>query len=209
MHWPDDMTEACGATPSPAPSPGPAPTPPPTPTPTPPTPTPTPTPSPSPSPAGTNPVNPSEDNCDKLGSCSPSSFCSKVSNKACSFPEPSINIAKEIKQLGCRQCTQASASKHPICSADALKSTLVTPSGIQAAFCNDEYLVIHANGMPDHETHLDGVPRPPGGGGSGSYDQQCVTRSFVHQFQTFKIPLKYTLLANGRSNKVYGKLPDT
>jgi hypothetical protein len=158
--------------------------------------------------ASTNPINPSTDNCDELDSCSPTSFCSRVSNPTCSTPEPSINIADEIEQLGCRQCTQASVSEHPICSADGLKNTLVTPSGIQAAFCNDKYLVIHANGMPDHETYLEGVPRPPGGGGGGSYDDQCVTRSFVHQFQTFKIPLEYTLLENGSSNKVYGELPD-
>merc|ERR1719230_1984787 len=99
------MEEACGASPSPSPSP-PSPTPPaPTPSPV-PSPSPTPTPTPSPSPAGTNPINPTADNCDELDSCSPTSFCSRVSNPSCTFPEPSINIANEIEQLGCRQCTQ-------------------------------------------------------------------------------------------------------
>lgn len=193
-HWPHDMSEACEVSPSPAPTPSPQPTP-----------TPSPTPSPSPSPYPDTPVTPSTASCDALDSCSPTSFCSKVSNEACKFPEPSIDIAAKIEALGCRQCTQASA---PICSKAALEDALVLPSGIQAAYCNDEFLVIHANGMPSHDTNLDGVPRPPGGGGSGSYDDQCVTRSFVHQFQTFKVPLTYALLEDGRTNKVYGELPD-
>jgi len=108
-------------------------------------------------------------------------------------------MATEIKSLGCRQCTQASPSKHPMCSAETLKKTLALPSAIQAAFCNDDYLVIWTLGKPNHATNLAGVPRPPGGG-SGSYDKQCVTRSFVTQSQTFKIPLNYTLLADGRKN---------
>jgi len=108
-------------------------------------------------------------------------------------------MATEIKSLGCRQCTQASPSKHPMCSAEMLKKTLALPSAIQAAFCNDDYLVIWTLGKPNHATNLAGVPRPPGGG-SGSYDKQCVTRSFVTQSQTFKIPLNYTLLADGRKN---------
>lgn len=94
-----------------------------------------------------------------------------------------------------------------MCSAKALKSALVLPSAVQAAFCNDEYLVIHSQGQPNHVTNLAGVPRPPGGG-DGSYAQDCVTRSFVMQSQTFKIPLNYSLLADGRKNKVQGQLPD-
>jgi len=130
-----------------------------------------------------------------------------VSNKACSFPDPEINMAKEIKSLTCRQCTQASPAKHPICSAKALKASLALPSAVQAAFCNDEFLVIHSHGQPNHATNLAGVPRPPGGG-DGPYESSCVTRSFVMQSQTFKIPLSYTLAADGRKNKVEGQLPD-
>lgn len=116
-------------------------------------------------------------------------------------------MAKEIKTLKCRQCTQASPSKHPICSSEALKGALQLPSAIQAAFCNDDFLVIHSQGQPNHKTNLDGVPHPPGGGDK-PYGQDCVTRSFVMQSQTFKIPLTYSLLADGRKNKVEGQLPD-
>jgi len=158
-----------------------------------------PSPSPTPSP-DSYPNNASKANCDSVDSCSPTSFCQRVTNKACSAPEPSIDMAAEIKSLGCRQCTQAPSSKHPMCSAASLKKTLVQPSAIQAAFCNDDFLVIWSLGRPNHATNLNGVPRPPGGGGGGSYDDQCVTRSFVTQSQTFKIPLNYSLLADGRKN---------
>jgi len=116
-------------------------------------------------------------------------------------------MAKQIKTLKCRQCTQASPSKHPICSAEALKARLQIPSAVQAAFCNDEFLVIHSQGEPNHATNLAGVPKPPGGGDK-PYAWDCVTRSFVMQSQTFKIPLDYSLLADGRKNKVEGHLPD-
>jgi hypothetical protein len=116
-------------------------------------------------------------------------------------------MAKEIKTLKCRQCTQASPEKHSICSTKALKETLILPSEIQAAFCNDEYLVIHSQGRPNHPTYLEGVPRPPGGSDK-PYDKDCVTRSFAMQSQTFKIPLNYSLLKDGRKNKVEGALPD-
>jgi len=151
-------------------------------------------------------VNPSTLNCDTKDSCSPTSFCSKVTNKACTFPDPGVNMAAEIKSLGCRKCTQAPSTKHPICSSKALKATLVEPSAVQAAFCNDDFLVIHTQGRPNHETYLQGVPHPPGGG-SGGYADQCVTRSFAMQSQSFKIPLNYSLLADGMSNTVEGRLP--
>lgn len=171
-----------------------------------PSPSPGPSPSPSPSPAvGPAPINPSTVNCDTIDSCSPT-FCEKVTNKACSFPDPGVNMAKEITSLGCRTCSQASPAKHPICSSNALKSTFVSPSAVQAAFCNDDYLVIHTQGQPNHATYLQGVPRPPGGG-DGPYESSCVTRSFVMQSQTFKIPLNYSLLADGMTNTVEGRLP--
>lgn len=94
-----------------------------------------------------------------------------------------------------------------MCAAKALKSALALPSAVQAAFCNDDFLVIHTLGQPNHATNLAGVPHPPGGGDK-PYPQDCVTRSFVPQSQTFKIPLHYTLLADGRKNKVEGELPN-
>jgi hypothetical protein len=126
-----------------------------------------------------------------------------VNNSACSASEPSIDFAKEVKSVKCKVCTQASSTKHKYCSGEMLKKTLVTPSGIQAAFCNDEYLVVWTNGRPTHATNLYGVPRPPGGGADGSpYEEQCVTRTFVTQSQTFKIPLNFTLLADGQNNTI-------
>lgn len=65
-------------------------------------------------------------------------------------------------------------------------STLVAS---QAAYCTDKFLVVHSDGSPNHKTYLSAIPRPPGGG-TGSYDSSCVTRTFARQWMTFKVPLQ-------------------
>ena len=67
-----------------------------------------------------------------------------------------------------------------------------SPDGqIKAAYCNDQFLVIHSNGQPNHLTYLDNIPTPPGAGGEGlntvSPYTQCHTRGKVDQWQSFKV----------------------
>ncbi|MEW5318335.1 MAG: hypothetical protein WDW38_009563 [Sanguina aurantia] len=73
--------------------------------------------------------------------------------------------------------------------------------GIKAAYCTDQFLVVHSDGSPNHATYLNGIPKPPGGGAEGtSYVNQCVTRTFARQWFTFKVPINFVLLAAGASN---------
>jgi hypothetical protein len=64
----------------------------------------------------------------------------------------------------------------------------ITGVGVKAAYCNDQFLVIHSNGRPNHKDGLSLIPRPPGEGGV-PYTQACVTRSFHPSFNSFKVPL--------------------
>ena len=56
-------------------------------------------------------------------------------------------------------------------------------SGIKAAYCNDEFLVVHSDGQPGHPTTLDAIQRPPGSvqSSASGYTSQCVTRSIKGQ----------------------------
>lgn len=60
-------------------------------------------------------------------------------------------------------------------------------------------MIIYSNGVPNHNTMLPYMPRPPGGG-AGSYDQQCVTRSYVAQPFIWKIPLNPVALSTADSS---------
>jgi hypothetical protein len=63
--------------------------------------------------------------------------------------------------MKCKKCTQSNDKK---CSKDSLNKNFISGgAGITAAYCNDEFLVIWSLGLPNHETHLDYIPRPPGG----------------------------------------------
>ena len=55
--------------------------------------------------------------------------------------------------------------------------------GLKAAYCTDQYLVVHSDGTPNHQDTLNLIPRPPGDSSTGStYGSQCVTRSRETQF---------------------------
>jgi len=60
--------------------------------------------------------------------------------------------------------------------------------GLKAAYCNDNFLVIHSSGKANHKDGLTNIPRPPGAGGV-SYSSACVTRSYHNQYAVHKIPL--------------------
>merc|ERR1719253_1146650 len=99
-------------------------------------------------PAWTAATNFSTATCDALESCSPS-WCERVSNSACSYPEPRMDLAQQLEELGCGQCTQAA---EPVCSSEGLKGALHLDgvNGVMAAYCTDEFLVLWSNGKPTH-----------------------------------------------------------
>lgn len=132
------------------------------------------------------------------------SWCTKVSNAACSATPAQINVPLAISNIPCRTCTPSSAD---VCSTAFLTCTLPTGDGsrygVKAAYCNDDFLVIHSDNTPNHNDGLADVETPPGGdyctngaaSGSCGYANQCVTRSRITQFMSFKIPLNPVALA--------------
>ena len=124
------------------------------------------------------------------GYCGPS-FCDTVVNTVagCIFTNNNYNYATMMSQLPSKTCTQ---STDPRCSSAAL-SALMKGQGIKAAFCNDQFLVIHSDGTPGFSTYLDSIKNPPGAVASDG--TTCVTR-FTNPSYTFvKIPLYPTLLS--------------
>jgi len=147
--------------------------------------------------------------CDDLTSCSPAQ-CTVSSDPDCTFGTKVPDWSTALKtELTCKTCTVSTNSR---CSA-ALSAarTSATGSSIQAIYCNDEYLIVAASGLPDsydagqsapNELYLKGIPLPPGGNGG------CRMRSAAAQLNVFKIPLSPTALADGASNTVPSPLTD-
>ena len=137
---------------------------------------------------------PATTGCANNYTCGPS-FCQRVSNAACcpanGLPAlstggtcPTVTdppVAQQIAGLTCRTCNQSSDAR---CSSAALSSTFVGP-GVKAAYCNDDFLVVHSDGTPNHPTYLQYIQRPPGSAASGAgYGDQCVTRSMKTQVRS-------------------------
>jgi len=104
--------------------------------------------------------------------------------------------------LSCKTCTQATTG---FCT--TLVATLKTSNNhVKAAWCNDEYLVIAADGNAQFSggtatNYLQGIPLPPGG------DAACRVRTAANQLNVYKIPLSPAKLASG-SNTVPNPLPN-
>ncbi len=132
-----------------------------------------------------------------------------MTNSAC----PAINatttvqIAASVSSIGCS--TQFYPVNHTWCSNASLATMFAKGigQGLMAAYCTDQFLIILSKGMPNHADSLIDVPHPPGGGGSGGYTTQCVTRSHVAQFFRFKIPLYPTLLSTASATNNAASFP--
>jgi len=142
-----------------------------------------------------------DETCFFTQTCSPAA-CKKVSNAACASEKSTIDVAAAAAAIPCSQCTQ---STNPICSQ---LGTVLKGTGIKVAYCTDKFIVIHSDNEPNHVDSLSNIPRPPGGGGSGGYDTQCVTRTREVQFLSFKIPLATTELPSAAASNNLGAFPD-
>lgn len=121
------------------------------------------------------------------GTCGPT-FCSLKTTTlpACIFADKITDYQQMVSQLTskCKQCTQVTQAK---CSSSALKD-LIKHSGVKVAYCNDQYLVVLADGSPGFETNMMDTPNPPGA--VDSTNTNCVTRFANSGYtNTFKIPL--------------------
>lgn len=96
--------------------------------------------------------------CEK--SCAKSS-CQMVSNPSCTLKPEILDQKTSIGAMKCKVCTQSKESK---CLKENLKNTFgIGGNNVSAVYCNDEFLVVWSLGVPNHVTHLDYIPRPPGG----------------------------------------------
>ncbi len=140
------------------------------------------------------PLNETLFGCINAGTCGPS-FCRRGSNAACSNSRSNLTEAEmksRVSQIGVGTCT---ASTDPRCSEAALTAVFGRFPGVKAVYCNDQFIVIHSNNLPNHPSFLESIQTPPGGGDGGSYASQCVTRGYSLQQYTFKVPLSPVALA--------------
>lgn len=111
------------------------------------------------------------------GTCGPA-FCGLIqsTDPTCVFANSNAstpNYAATVASLACRVCTPRADAR---CSAARLRALHGFPgSGVKAAFCNDNWLVLVSSGEPGFTPNLLDVPWPPA---SVSLDgTRCVTRS--------------------------------
>jgi hypothetical protein len=93
------------------------------------------------------------------GYCGPS-FCDDIPNTStsCYFDTISVNYANRVSTILSKTCTQSTDAR---CASSALKALMVG-TGIKAAYCNDEFLVIVTSGETGFGNQLDTIRFPPG-----------------------------------------------
>ena len=89
-----------------------------------------------------------------------------------------------VSRITCNSaCVQSSLD---LCASSKLAQIFLKGFGygLKAAYCTDQYLVVHSDGLPNHNDSLSLIPRPPGGGSStgSTFASQCVTRNWETQF---------------------------
>ena len=124
------------------------------------------------------------------GYCGPS-FCDAVINlkPTCIFASQTFNYAAIIQKIPTKTCTQSTDRR---CTSAAL-TALMSGQGIKAAYCNDEFLVIHSDGTTGFSDSLMSVKNPPAS--ISSDGTACVTRYTNPTYFSVKIPLNPTLLS--------------
>ena len=89
-----------------------------------------------------------------------------VNNSACVPTVTAQTMSQIIGLVNHANVTSCTQSTNAICSASQLATVFakgIASGSIVAAYCNDQFLVIHSNGMPNHDTaSLAVVPHPPG-----------------------------------------------
>jgi hypothetical protein len=92
-------------------------------------------------------------------------------------------------------------SKDARCTSEALAALIKGP-GIKAAYCNDQFLVVHSDLTSNYPSWISDIPNPPGGGEGHTNMEQTLTHIFCQMgtesmypaYGYYKFPLKTTLL---------------
>ena len=130
------------------------------------------------------PTVPNSDSCDGLETCSPAGCVTDNSLPTCFFGKSGYtNWASKVAEMTCTQCTQSTAS---FCS--ELQSVFKQDAGVKATYCNDEFLVVWATGLPRYDVdgngdYLDLIPRPPGGSARRRRDRRLVANETDAEFE--------------------------
>ena len=155
--------------------------------------------------------------CSNALTCGPS-YCVRASNTEAQNNKPNMTdaaFAGQLLTLATKSCTISTDAR---CTKAGLTALFGAYPGVKAAcvpaalrgdgryalrslspraaarYCNDAWLVIHSNNLPNHPVFLSAIQTPPGDGDGGQYSTQGVTRSYSLQWYAFKVPLTPQLL---------------
>ena len=142
-------------------------------------------------------------------SCSPA-YCAATRNSLPTCTTTALlngnttnaTFATLLSRIVGHTCSVAPQTQDARCTAAALSAVYSQYPGILAAYCNEEYLVVHSSVMPNHPTFLGDIPTPPLG--TLSNGTTCCTRAYVQSWYYAKIPLRPTALttASGAVNNL-------
>ena len=110
-----------------------------------------------------------------------------------------FDYQKRLNMIASRPCTQSKDSR---CTSEYLDSMIVA-TGIKAAYCNEDYVVVHSDLTGGWTPWLADIPNPPGGGEDHDRTDQtdtgifCQTgmESLYEEYGIYKFPLTTHQLA--------------
>ena len=162
--------------------------------------------------------------CSNAQTCGPS-YCVRASNSEAPNTKQNMtdpDFARQLSAIASNTCTISTDAR---CTKAGLTALFGKYPGVKAAcvplrrcgggtravrapfaeparhcrYCNDAWLVIHSNNLPNHPVFLASIQTPPGDGDGGQYSTQGVTRSYSLQWYAFKVPLTPQLLPTNTS----------
>ena len=104
-----------------------------------------------------------------------------------------FDYQKRLNMIASRPCTQSTDSR---CTSEYLNSIIVA-TGIKAAYCNEDFIVVHSDLSGGFTPWLADIPNPPGGGEDHDRTDQSSTgifcqtgmESLYEEYGVYKFPL--------------------
>jgi hypothetical protein len=112
----------------------------------------------------------------------------KATSQTCPFTAPASTLsyyASQVSKTKPKTCAQSTDYR---CESAWLASTFGRFPQTLAAYCNDEFLVLHTTASPNHIPNLEDVLDPPKA--TTSSGAECRTRTWSEAYFTWKVPLK-------------------
>ena len=133
--------------------------------------------------------------CTGSGKCAVCTYIRGSSQAGQSFDTlRPMNFQSRLNMITTRKCIQSSDAR---CTSDRLYDMIVG-SGIKAAYCNEDFIVVHSDLSSSYPAWFSDIPNPPGGGEDHDRTDQsdtgifCQTgqESIYEEYGIYKIPLK-------------------